>query len=193
MSVVFQCVLWLLGIGLLGALSPWWGAARPRSIVGPTLAGIAMTTGIARLLGISWPALFFLAVLIIVAAIDWDERIIPNRWVIGLLALGIYLHSLEGHWLNAVLTAGGTGLFFGLAHVLTRGGLGFGDVKLALAEAWILGYPAIVLGLTVGLMAAAVVSLGLLAFRRVTVKSTIPFGPFLALGGLVGLLAIRPF
>lgn len=193
MSGAFQWVLWLLGIGLLGALSPWWGATRPRNIVGPTLLAIAVLSGIVKRIGFGWPDLVFLAVLIIVAAIDVDERIIPNRWVVGLLALGIYLHSLEGHWLNAALAAGGTGLFFGLAHVLTRGGLGFGDVKLALAEAWILGYPAIVLGLTVGLMTAAVVSLGLLAFRRVTVKSTIPFGPFLALGGLVGLLANRPF
>ena len=77
--------------------------------------------------------------------------------------------------------------------LLRPGQLGGGDVKLAglagLALAW-LGWPVLLAGAALGFMLSAVVSLGLLAARRITLRSQICFGPFLLGGALLAVLAI---
>ena len=69
---------------------------------------------------------------------------------------------------------------------------GFGDVKLAglagLALGW-LGWPTLALGAALGFVLCAVVSLGLLATRRIGLRSAICFGPFLLGGAMLAMLA----
>jgi len=122
------------------------------------------------------------AVLVPAAAIDLRRRIIPNRLLSAGTAAGLALlaladpGALPAH-LAAALGAGG---FFLAAALLRPGGLGMGDVKLAAVLGLYLG-GAVVVALLVALVAATVVGL---AGRR----STLPLGPFLALGGGVGLV-----
>ena len=78
-----------------------------------------------------------------------------------------------------------------LLALLRPGQLGAGDVKLAgiagLALGW-LGWPALIAGAVLGFALSAVVSLVLLALRRVTLHSAICFGPFLLGGALLAVL-----
>ena len=75
--------------------------------------------------------------------------------------------------------------------ILTRGGFGMGDVKLAGMLGFLLGTQ--VLGaLVVGLIAGGVWSVGLLATRRAGLRSTVAYGPFLALGGVLAILFSNP-
>ena len=82
-------------------------------------------------------------------------------------------------------------LFAGSTLLLGRRGFGLGDAKLALGVGALLGWygwPFLVSGLLLALGLSALVSLGLLAARRARWSSHLPFGPFLLLGTLGGLL-----
>jgi leader peptidase (prepilin peptidase)/N-methyltransferase len=142
-----------------------------------------------------WLGLAFVVLLVPVTVIDIDFRIIPNKLMaVGTVAaLGILLltapEDIPEH-LIAALAAGG---FLLVAALVYPGGMGMGDVKLAFVMGLFLGRDvgvAMLVALVAGSVAGAVVmaSKGVKAGR----KTALPFGPFLALGGLVGLLAGEP-
>jgi leader peptidase (prepilin peptidase)/N-methyltransferase len=142
--------------------------------------------------GFSWEflvAAVFCAVLVAISATDLERRIIPNRIVLPatvvLLAAQTVLHpSVE--WIIAGIVAAA---FFLLAALAYPGGMGMGDVKLALFLGVVLGRTVSV-ALMVGMLCALVPSAVVLAKHgKAGRKMTIPFGPFLALGGLVALFA----
>jgi len=135
------------------------------------------------------------------AAIDISVQRLPDRLVLPaypVLAALLTFAALAGHDLAALARAllGGLvlgGLYLVLA-LLRPGGLGGGDVKLAglagLALGW-LGWPTLILGGTLGFLLSAVVSLALIAARRISLHSVMCFGPFLLSGVLLALLASR--
>lgn len=130
----------------------------------------------------------FCAVLTVLAAIDLERRVIPNRIVLpagGLVLLANVIVHFGGEAWEYVVAA--TVAFIGGAAVslVTRGGVGMGDAKLCFLLGAGLGWS--VLGaLFLGSLAAAVVGLVLIARAGMAArKQTIPFGPFLALGGIV--------
>ncbi len=88
-----------------------------------------------------------------------------------------------------LLAGAAVGAFLMLFALLSRGGLGMGDVKLGVVLGLFLSRY-VLDALIVGLLAAGVLSLGVLATRGLSVgrKTPIPLGPFLAFGGLVALL-----
>jgi leader peptidase (prepilin peptidase) / N-methyltransferase len=142
--------------------------------------------------GFSWDFLVaaaFCAVLVAISATDLERRIIPNRIVLPatvvlLAAQTILDPSVE--WIAAGL---GAGLFFLIAALAYPGGMGMGDVKLALLLGVVLGRT-VPVALMTGMIAALVPSVVLIAKHgKAGRKMTIPFGPFLALGGLVALFA----
>jgi leader peptidase (prepilin peptidase) / N-methyltransferase len=137
----------------------------------------------------------FILLLVPIALIDLEHRIIPNR----LTALGALLALVIGTVLDpsgeperliAGLAAGGALLLAALAY---PGGMGMGDVKLAGVMGLFLGSavaPALLLALLSGVLFGALVaaSKGAQAAR----KTAIPFGPFLAVGSLVAVFAGDP-
>ena len=136
--------------------------------------------------------LVLVAVLVRITITDLEERRIKNSVtfpaVIAALLIGLFLHpsGLPGQ----LLAGFATGAFLLVFAMLPGGGLGMGDVKLG----FILGLYLsryVLLALVVGLGASAVFSIGVLAVRGVRVgrRTKIPLGPFLALGGVVALLA----
>jgi leader peptidase (prepilin peptidase) / N-methyltransferase len=134
-------------------------------------------------------ASFFCAVLVAVSATDIERRVIPNRIVLPgaavVLAANTLLHPSVA-WLVAGL---GAALFLLVAALAYPGGMGMGDVKLALLLGVALG-PAVVVALMVGMVSAIVPSVVLFARHGSAArKMRIPFGPFLAFGGVVGLFA----
>jgi leader peptidase (prepilin peptidase) / N-methyltransferase len=142
----------------------------------------------------TWLALIFVAALVTVTRIDLEHRIIPNRILAPLAAAAIILTALiEPHQLPerllAATAAGGLLLAAALAY---PGGMGMGDVKLAAVMGLVLGRavaPALIVALLAGTLAGIAVMArhGIQKGRR----TAIPFAPFLALGGLVGLFAGR--
>lgn len=88
----------------------------------------------------------------------------------------------------ALLLGAGIAGFFLLLIFLTRGrAMGLGDVKLGFLLGLALGFPAALVGLALAFLTGALASVMLILASKKGLKETIPFGPFLALGGLVGL------
>jgi prepilin signal peptidase PulO-like enzyme (type II secretory pathway) len=133
---------------------------------------------------------YLAVVLVLVSAIDIERRIIPNRIVLPALAI-VLLAQLAfhpGQALEWILAALGAGLFFLIPILLYPSGMGLGDVKLAMLLGAALGID--VMGaLLVAVLAAAAFAV-IILFRQGFAgrKTAIPFGPFLAAGGLVALL-----
>ena len=134
--------------------------------------------------------LVFVATLAVVTLTDLEQRIIPNRILLvsGLLGLAIAAVADPGSLPErgiAALAAGGLLLAAALAYPR---GMGMGDVKLAALMGLYLGR-AVAPALLIGFVGGALVGVGLMLRDGTAArKRGIPFGPFLALGGLVGLL-----
>jgi leader peptidase (prepilin peptidase) / N-methyltransferase len=148
-------------------------------LVHPTAAGIALSVGLILLLV---PA----------ALIDLEYRIIPNRLTaagaVFALAVGTALDPTgEPERLIAGAAAGGFLLVAALAY---PGGMGMGDVKLAAVMGLFLGR-AVAAAMLIALLAGVLVGAVVIARRgaREGRKTAVPFGPFLALGGLVSVFA----
>ena len=130
-----------------------------------------------------------LAVLGVLAVIDLQWRILPNKIVLPAIAgvLAWQLAFLPDRFVEALVAAVGAAVFLLLPSLFRRGAIGMGDVKVAALLGAALGAP-VVLALAVGSLAAWPVALVLVVRRESVRGATIPFGPFLALGGAVMLL-----
>jgi leader peptidase (prepilin peptidase)/N-methyltransferase len=129
------------------------------------------------------------------ALIDLEHRIIPNR-LTGLgavLALVIGLALDPGGEPERLIAAVAAGGFLLIAALAYPGGMGMGDVKLAAVMGLFLG-PAVAAAVLVGLLTGVLVGVVIIARKgaRDGRKTAIPFGPFLALGALVGVFAGQP-
>jgi len=146
-------------------------------------------------------ALGFLgAVGVSLAAIDISVQRLPDALTLPaypVLVILLTVAALIEHHAGALVRALAGSLVLASVYlvlaVLRPGQLGGGDIKLAglagLALGW-LGWPAVVTGAALGFLLSAVVSLGLLAARRITLRSQICFGPFLLAGALIAALAV---
>jgi leader peptidase (prepilin peptidase) / N-methyltransferase len=134
-------------------------------------------------------AAFFCAVLVTITATDITHRIVPNRIVLPAAALVLLAQTALQPSPEWALGALGASLFLFVAALAYPGGMGMGDVKLALLLGAMLGR-SVAVGLMIGMLAAIVPSIYLLARHGAAArKMGIPFAPFLALGGVVALFA----
>jgi leader peptidase (prepilin peptidase)/N-methyltransferase len=134
--------------------------------------------------------LFLASVLIIVTFIDLEHYIIPNKVVLAAFAGGVLINLLArdltpvSAGLGIVAAAG----FLFLPAVISRGGMGGGDIKLAAVIGLFLGWPLGLVAVFLGCCAAGLVGVALLMAKKKGRKDPIPFGPFLALGAFVTVL-----
>jgi leader peptidase (prepilin peptidase) / N-methyltransferase len=175
------------GLTLVSALPRTWQV---------TVAATSGAVGAACFIrfGISGRALVgavFAAALVLLSAIDLDCRLIPNAIVLPATALllaaqiGLYPDRTV-EWVFAALLAA-LSLFVPL--LVFPSGMGMGDVKLAALLGAVLG-KSVAWAILVGLLAGAVFSIGVLVREGMSArKKAIAYGPFLALGGLIVLLA----
>lgn len=135
--------------------------------------------------------LVFVTMLAAVTLTDLEQRLIPNRILLAGAVAGAALvaATLSGSLAErAIATTGAGGALFLLALAYPRG-MGMGDAKLAAVMGLYLGR-AVAPALLVGFAAGALVGIGLMLRHGAGArKRAVPFGPFLALGGVVGLLA----
>jgi leader peptidase (prepilin peptidase)/N-methyltransferase len=130
-------------------------------------------------------------VLAIVTLTDLEQRIIPNKVLIAgaIICVAIAVPTDPGGIPERLIAAAAAGGLFFLVALAYPAGMGLGDVKLAATMGLFLGR-AVAPALLAALLAGSLVGLTLIARHGSGArKMAIPFGPFLALGGVVGLLA----
>ena len=151
-------------------------------------AGILVIASFGRF-GLSGHALvgaIFGSTLVLLTVIDLDRRLIPDAIVLPALAavLVLQIAFYPHHTLEWVLATLGAALFFFVPMLIYPAGMGFGDVKLAALLGAALGW-SVAAAIALALLAVVVVSVYVLAREGFGArKKALPFGPFLALGGL---------
>lgn len=155
--------------------------------------------------GADWALPAFLVVtagLIAISFVDLELFIVPNRILYPTLFVAAPLLVLaaaaDGEWTSAREAAiGGVTAFavFLVIHLISPRGMGFGDVRLSgligMTLGW-LGLWHVALGLFLAFLLASFIGVGLIVVRVRTRKDQIPFGPFLALGAVLAVLAGDP-
>jgi leader peptidase (prepilin peptidase) / N-methyltransferase len=151
-------------------------------------AGVVATRGLDADLVLELP---FVACLIALAGIDLDHRILPNKIVYPLAVYGLAATLLvdRADTLEHVVAGAGAFAFLLVAALAYPAGMGMGDVKLAGAMGLFLGV-SILPAMLVAFLSGTVVGVAIMAREGVAArKKAVPFGVFLALGGIVGVLA----
>ena len=141
---------------------------------------------------------FYACLFIIILVVDLEQGLILNRVVYPAMAIALLLALfLPQPWItqwafpgiaNFALGGGiGLVLFFLLA-IASRGGMGWGDVKLAALIGFAAGFPLVFVALLIGAILGGMTGLILVISKKRGRKETIPFGPFLCIAAMVALL-----
>ncbi|MFH9688589.1 prepilin peptidase [Streptomyces sp. NPDC021019] len=170
------------------------GALAPLITVAACVALAAATGARPELVG--WLALTPVAVLL--AVVDRRVHRLPDPLTLPLAAAAVLLLGgaalLPGHagsWTSGLLGGLALGGFYFLLFLINPNGMGFGDVKLALALGVALGWygwTVLFVGGFAGFLFGAAYGLALVLLRRAGRRTGIPFGPFMLGGALTGLL-----
>lgn len=134
-------------------------------------------------------AIILIICLIISAFIDLRYQIIPDKVILPAMAYGLLINilvhreDLPNHLMGFAL---GGGIIF-LIVVLSRGGMGGGDIKLFAAVGLFLGVRLTVLAMLLSFIMGSIAGLILIMLNIRKMKDAIPFGPFIALGSIVSL------
>jgi leader peptidase (prepilin peptidase) / N-methyltransferase len=134
-------------------------------------------------------AALFATVLVALALVDLEERRIPNVIVLPATAIVLVLQIVRepGKTIEWIVAALAAAAFFLLPMVVYRGGVGMGDVKLALLLGVALG-SVVPIALMIGMLSALVpASVLLVRHGQAARKMELPFGSYLALGGVAAL------
>ncbi|MEE8583199.1 MAG: prepilin peptidase [Dehalococcoidales bacterium] len=133
---------------------------------------------------------FFIAIL----AIDLEQGLILNKMVFPamLVALGLSLFLSDLDTVPTIASAaGGGGLGLGLfliIAIVSRGGMGWGDVKLAGLIGLVAGFPLVLVAVMLAIITGGLAAIALLALKLRERKQTLPFGVFLAIGAVITLV-----
>ena len=136
--------------------------------------------------------LVLVAFLVPIAAIDLDTKKIPNKLTLPAAVLAVVLGTVldPGGEVERLIAGAAAGGALMLPSLLHPSGMGLGDAKLMGVLGLFLGVW-VLPAFFVAFAAGTLVGIGMIARRGLATsrKTPIPFGPFLALGGVVGLLA----
>ena len=127
---------------------------------------------------------------------DLKHYIIPDKVIYPAIAVALACSTLKvapltfnvEHAVEYALSAFGAAAFFLAIVLISRGKwMGVGDIKLAFLMGLILGYPNILVALFLAFLIGAIIGVGLMVFGKKTIKSEVPFGPFLVAGTFIAL------
>lgn len=169
------------------------------------LGTAALFVAVAARLGLTpvLPAYLYLAAITVaLTMIDFDVRRLPDAivlpsYVVGAVGLAAATATTGDWWAagrGVVAMAALWAFYYGLA-LVHPAGMGFGDVKLAgllgLYLGW-LGWSSVLVGAFAGFLFGGAVGVVLLASRRATRKTQVPFGPSMLAGAMLALFAAAP-
>jgi len=127
--------------------------------------------------------------LIIIAFIDLEHKIIPDVITLPGIIIGLTLSLTMPHitLINSIkgLLIGG-GLFYAIA-IISRGGMGGGDIKLIAMVGSFLGWKNVLLTIFLGSLFGSIVGIVLIILKKKNRKDMVPFGPFLSLGAIISI------
>jgi leader peptidase (prepilin peptidase)/N-methyltransferase len=180
------------GLAFVG-VAWWWSASQGI----PDSVGELISGGLALL-----AFLYLASISIALALIDVDVHRLPDRIVLpayGVLGALLWSSALVAGQPEAIVRSAvgsaSLALFYVALAFVKPGAMGLGDVKLAgvlgLASAW-LGWPQFVVGAFGAFIVGGLFAIALLATRRVSRGSGIPFGPWMLAGAWVGIVAGEP-
>lgn len=159
------------------------------AVTGALAVGVVLTQSSARGIALG---LVLVGVLVPVTLIDFDHQIIPNKITLPAAVAALVIGAVTGpSHLPAQLIAGAAAAGFFLVFWLAYPrGMGLGDVKLAGVLGLFLG-ASVAVAIMVGVVLGTVVGAAVMARTGVAEgrKVKVPFGPFLAAGGIVALFA----
>jgi len=143
--------------------------------------------------GLSWRLLelaFYASILLLITLTDLRHRLVLNVVVYPAIPFTLLIRLLSPHpVIPSALLGGAAGLALFLVVMLVgHGALGAGDVKLAALIGVVVGFPAVLWALALGIMAGGVGAVLILITRRGGLKSYMPYAPFLCLGAMLVLL-----
>ena len=150
--------------------------------------------GLSPALGIM---IFYACLFIVVSVIDLEHGLILNKVVYPSMVVALLLALLPRSWLTQWIVTGianaaiggaiGFALFLAIA-LISRGGMGWGDVKLAGLIGLATGFPLVFLSIIMAAILGGIVAVALVIARKRQRRQTIPFGPFLAVAAMITLL-----
>lgn len=130
----------------------------------------------------------------IIGWIDAKEHRIPNKMIAALLVIRTILLAAEilaypGYGLSLIISAVGGfafgGVMFGLCYLISRGGMGAGDVKLMAAVGYFMGMGGIFTVSFLSILCTGLCSVVLLIFKKIGMKDEMPFAPYVFLGMII--------
>jgi leader peptidase (prepilin peptidase)/N-methyltransferase len=137
-------------------------------------------------------------VAVLLALVDYRVHRLPDvltlplaAATLALLGVAALLPADAGSWLTALLGGLALGAGYLVLYLINPAGMGFGDVKLALALGTALGWygwPVLITGAFAGVLYGALYGLGMVALRRAGRKTAIPLGPFMLGGAFTGVV-----
>jgi leader peptidase (prepilin peptidase)/N-methyltransferase len=177
-----------------------WRYPIIEAVTAALFAAAALRFGFGRDLLIALP---LLAALVVVTAIDLEHQIIPHAVTVPGMVYGIALNVATrrlawsdplvgilaggGPFLAIILATMAMGRLFRRFAYLREGGMGGGDMMLGAMLGAFLGWKLALLSLMIGVFTGGLLAVALVATRTLERRDAIPFGPFIALGGAVGL------
>ena len=141
--------------------------------------------------------IFYASLFIIIFVIDLEHGLILNKVVYPGMVVALLLALYPWPWFSesigmrvAYTALGGAAGFavFLLIALVSRGGMGWGDVKLAALMGLAIGFPLVFVAIIMAAILGGIVAVALMIAKKRTRRQTIPFGPFLALAAMVTLL-----
>ncbi|OGZ24411.1 MAG: hypothetical protein A2896_01230 [Candidatus Nealsonbacteria bacterium RIFCSPLOWO2_01_FULL_43_32] len=129
--------------------------------------------------------------LIVIFVYDLKYYLIPDKVIypaIGMVLVYDFLKSDIPGMSDFLISAFGAAAFFLFIVLISKGKwMGIGDIKLAFLMGLVLGWPNILAALFLAFMSGAMIGIGLIFLGKKTLKSEVPFGPFLVAGTFISL------
>jgi leader peptidase (prepilin peptidase) / N-methyltransferase len=166
-----------------------------REPISPRYPAVELASGVLYVLlwlkfGLSLPLVvyaLFSSALLVVALIDLDHKIIPDVITLPGMVLGLVLSpwALIPTPLASFIGLLAGGLFFYIVAVVSKGGMGGGDIKLIAMIGAFLGWQGVFFTIFVGALAGSVVGMILMITKKKGRKDKVPFGPFLSFAAIL--------
>ena len=130
-----------------------------------------------------------ISLLSIIIVTDLKYMLIPNKILLCFLVYFIIYRIISplDPWWNPYVAGAGVSLFLLLVAIISKGGMGGGDIKLFFVIGIALGFPNVLLTFFIASIIGAVVGIIGIFLGRIKKRQAIPFGPFIALGALLSL------